>query len=163
MCNLLLSGKVVWDIGVKKVPKLHYVYVQDDGRVTVSDLFQTEFFSTIESTAAPQEKCHGTFEETVLPYIRDAVTTTIKMQAAMRACKSGDAVAGVLTKTVPALALLPTTAETTTYAMQQDIVNHVAAGLFMQKDLVKAMEETSGDFTAPSALVNEFKKQVDQQ
>ncbi|KNE68654.1 hypothetical protein AMAG_12821 [Allomyces macrogynus ATCC 38327] len=66
------SGKVVWDIGVKKVPKLHYVYMQDDGRVTVSDLFQTEFFYTIESTAAPKEKCHGTFEETVLPYIRDA-------------------------------------------------------------------------------------------
>ncbi|KAJ3368037.1 hypothetical protein GGF31_006870 [Allomyces arbusculus] len=157
------SGKVVWDIGVKKVPKLHYVYMQDDGRVTVSDLFQSEFFYTIESTAAPKEKCHGTFEETVLPYIRDAVTTTIKMQEAMLACKSGDSVADVLAKTVPALALLLTTAETTSYAMLQDIVNHVAAGLVMQKDLLKAMEETSGDFTASSAKVNEFKKQVDQQ
>ncbi|KAJ3361813.1 hypothetical protein GGF32_006988 [Allomyces javanicus] len=157
------SGKIVWDVGVKKEYELHCLTIEDDGRVILSDIFKSKIYYTFKSTVAPKEKCHGTFEETVLPYIRDAVTTTIKMQEAMLACKSGDAVADVLTKTVPALSLLLTTAETTTYAMLQDIVNHVAAGLVMQKDLVKAIDDTAGDFTVSSAKVNEFKKQVDQQ
>ncbi|KNE68676.1 hypothetical protein AMAG_12845 [Allomyces macrogynus ATCC 38327] len=157
------SGAIVWDIGVRKVPTLNCLFVSDEGRIVISDFFRCEIFRTFDPVVAPKHKCHGTFEEMVLPYILDAVTTTIQMQEAMLACTSTGGVVKVLTRTVPALALLLTTAETTTYAMLQDLINHVASALVTQKELVKAMEETGGDFTASSTLVKTLELQLDEQ
>ncbi|KAJ3368059.1 hypothetical protein GGF31_006892 [Allomyces arbusculus] len=156
-------GQKVWDIGLRKLPTLNCLFVSDEGKVVISDFFRSEIFRSFDPVMAPQHKCHGTFEDMVLPYIRDAVTTTIKMQEAMLVCKSTDGVVGVLTKTVPALALLLTTAETTTYAMLQDLINHVAAALALQKDLAKAIEETGGDFAASSTQVKMLERQLDEQ
>ncbi|KNE60923.1 hypothetical protein AMAG_06684 [Allomyces macrogynus ATCC 38327] len=127
------TGAIVWDIGVRKVPTLNCLFVSDECKIVVSDFFRCEIFRTFDPVMALKH---------------------VPRHKAMLACKMVDGVVHVLTKTVPALALLITTAETTTYAMLQDFVNHVAAALFMPEEQRANAKQTFKDAEA------EYQRQV---
>ncbi|KAJ3361787.1 hypothetical protein GGF32_006962 [Allomyces javanicus] len=153
------SGVIVWDMGMRKEPTANCLYVSDEGKIVVSDFFRCEILHTIEPAPKPRR---GTFSETVVPSILDAMTTTIAMQDEILTCvTSGDAVADALTKTMPTLSRQITTAETAANKIVQDMDELISMANATRPEIATMLYESQYDPASLSAKAKTLEWQYD--